>query len=189
MTVQTYPSASIPSQTGNSGKYLTTNGSVASWATAASGGMTQIATGSLSGGTVTISSIAGTYTDLRLIVRNHETQSAQTSFNVRANSNTGSLYYSGSANSTNDSAATSWSFQSASPANTPTSVMVLNIFNYASTSPRVGDYVAFSYTGSVYYRVTGSVAFNNSTAITSLNILAGGGETFDGGTYEVWGIK
>lgn len=153
--------------------------------------LVQIATGSLSVGNAAtnITGLPTTYTDLRLIIRNHETQTAQTSFNVRVNSNTGSLYYAGGSNSTSDSSATSWTIESASPANTPTSVMVLNIFNYASTSRRVGNYVAFSYTGSVYYRIAGSLAFNNSTAITSLNILAGGGETWDGGTYEVWGIK
>jgi len=152
--------------------------------------LVQIATGSLSAASSTnITGIPGTYTDLRLIIRNYETQSAQTSINVRVNSNTGSLYYSGSSNSTNDSAATSWSFQVGAPSSSPTSILMLTIKGYASTNPRVGDYVSFSYTGSVYYRQMGSVAFNNSTAITSLNILAPGGETFDGGTYEVWGIK
>lgn len=33
MAIKEFPSASIPSQTGNSGKYLTTNGSVPSWGT------------------------------------------------------------------------------------------------------------------------------------------------------------
>jgi hypothetical protein len=151
--------------------------------------LVRIATGSLSGASTTISSIPGTYTDLRLIVRNHETQTAQTSFNLRVNSNTGSLYYSSDTNSTNSSAATSWDIRNPSPANTPNSVSVITIYGYASTNPRVGNYIAWGFTGSVYYRMAGSMAFNDSTAITSLNILAGGGETFDGGTYEVWGIK
>jgi|LauGreDrversion4_2_1035121.scaffolds.fasta_scaffold408342_2 hypothetical protein len=153
--------------------------------------LVQIATGSLSVGNAAtnITGIPGTYTDLRLIVRNHETQTAQTSFDFRVNSNTGSLYYSSDTNSTNSSAATSWNIRNPSPANTPNSVSVITIHNYASTSPRVGSYIAWGYTGSVYYRMTGTIAFNNSTAITSLNILAGGGESWDGGTYEVWGIK
>ena len=156
----------------------------------AAGGMTQIATGSLSGGTVTISSIAGTYTDLRLIVRDHETQSAQTSFRVRVNSNSATEYFFGTATSTNSSASDGWTITSASPSLSPTSTMILNIYNYASSTRRVGNYYAWSTTnGSVFYNVMGVLAYNNTTAITSVSILAQGGETFDGGTYEVWGIK
>lgn len=44
--------ALLPTQTGNSGKFLTTNGTVSSWGTA--GGVTSVATGNgLSGGTIT----------------------------------------------------------------------------------------------------------------------------------------
>ena len=41
----------IPSQTGNSGKYLTTNGSASSWGTVASGGMDLISTVNTTSGT------------------------------------------------------------------------------------------------------------------------------------------
>jgi hypothetical protein len=48
--------ALAPSQTANSGKYLTTNGTNTSWATVAGGGVTSITAGSgLSGGTITTS--------------------------------------------------------------------------------------------------------------------------------------
>jgi hypothetical protein len=44
----------LPSQTSNSGKVLTTNGTVASWGTAAAGSVTSVATGAgLTGGTIT----------------------------------------------------------------------------------------------------------------------------------------
>ena len=45
----------IPSQTGNSGKYLTTNGSASSWGTVASGGLTQLASFATTSGTTVVS--------------------------------------------------------------------------------------------------------------------------------------
>jgi len=45
------PGAEIPSQSGNSGKFLTTNGSAASWGTVASGGMTLLKTLNTTSGT------------------------------------------------------------------------------------------------------------------------------------------
>jgi len=45
----------IPSQTGNSGKYLTTNGSASSWGTVASGGLTLLQTVNTTSGTTVTS--------------------------------------------------------------------------------------------------------------------------------------
>lgn len=45
------PGAEIPSQSGNSGKFLTTNGSAASWGAVASGGMTLLSTVATTSGT------------------------------------------------------------------------------------------------------------------------------------------
>lgn len=54
----------VPSQTGNSGKYLTTNGTTSSWGTISAGGMTLLSTTTLSGSSTTISSIDQTYVNL-----------------------------------------------------------------------------------------------------------------------------
>ena len=54
---------------GTNGQVLTSNGTVPSWATPASGGMTLISTTTLTGASVTLSSIPQTYNDLRLVIR------------------------------------------------------------------------------------------------------------------------
>ena len=57
---------------GSTGQILTVSGGVPTWATPAggAGGMTSIASGSFSGSTLTLSSISGSYKDLKLEVRN-----------------------------------------------------------------------------------------------------------------------
>lgn len=64
VTIGIDSTAVVPSQTGNSGKYLTTNGTSSSWATLAGGGMTLLSTTTLSGSSTTISSISGDYVNL-----------------------------------------------------------------------------------------------------------------------------
>ena len=54
---------------GTNGQVLTSNGSVPSWATPSSGGMTLISTTTLTGASVTLSSIPQTYTNLLLYIK------------------------------------------------------------------------------------------------------------------------
>jgi hypothetical protein len=58
----------LPTQTGNSGKYLTTNGTAESWGTVTTGGMTLLSTTTLSGASTTISSIDQSYVNLVVFV-------------------------------------------------------------------------------------------------------------------------
>ena len=59
--------------TGTNGQYLTTNGTTNSWVTPpTSGGITLISTTTLTGASVTLSSIPQTYKDLRLVIRNYK---------------------------------------------------------------------------------------------------------------------
>jgi hypothetical protein len=60
----------LPTQTGNSGKYLTTNGTNESWGTISAGGMTLLSTTSLSNqNSLTLSSISQDYKELYLTWR------------------------------------------------------------------------------------------------------------------------
>jgi hypothetical protein len=56
--------------TGTNGQYLTTNGTTNSWATPAAGGMTLISTTTLTGASITLSSIPQTYNSLVMVIRN-----------------------------------------------------------------------------------------------------------------------
>ena len=82
----------VPSQTGNSGKYLTTNGTVSSWGTISAGGMTLISTASPSAATtVSFTSIPTTYK--MLLVKFVARQSATNErFSVRLNNESGGIY-------------------------------------------------------------------------------------------------
>jgi hypothetical protein len=76
---------------GTSGQVLTVSGGVPAWATASSGGMTQIASGNLSGTTVTISSIPSTYKAISLWIINISNTTGDAS-RMRLNGDTGSNY-------------------------------------------------------------------------------------------------
>lgn len=69
VTIGISSSAVVPSQTGNSGKYLTTDGTTSSWGTISSGGMTLLDSGALTGSSVTTASLSQSYKDLYVIIR------------------------------------------------------------------------------------------------------------------------
>ena len=55
--------------TGTNGQYLTTNGTTNSWGTISAGGMTLISTTTLTGASITLSSIPQTYKSLYVVIR------------------------------------------------------------------------------------------------------------------------
>ncbi|CAB4161820.1 hypothetical protein UFOVP794_1, partial [uncultured Caudovirales phage] len=55
---------------GSAGQVLTVAAGVPSWSTPASGGMTLLSTTTLTGASVTLSSISGSYNNLQLVIRN-----------------------------------------------------------------------------------------------------------------------
>jgi hypothetical protein len=75
VTIGIDSTAVVPSQTGNSGKYLTTNGTASSWAAVAGGSLTLLSTTSLSGlacSGPSITGISGSYTNLLIVIVNAE---------------------------------------------------------------------------------------------------------------------
>lgn len=82
----------VPDQTSNSGKYLTTDGTNTSWGSLAAGGITLISTTTLSGASVTLSSIPQTYKQLQLIVRNCLPVNSNTFIRMRYNGSTTNQY-------------------------------------------------------------------------------------------------
>ena len=79
---------------GTSGQVLTVAGGVPSWATASAGGMTQLATGTLSGSAVNLTSISGSYKDLKLVIRTPSMAPGTTAdFQLRLNNNSTSAAY------------------------------------------------------------------------------------------------
>jgi hypothetical protein len=80
----------LPSQTGNSGKFLTTNGTAESWGTVSSSlTLAQVATGSLtSGTTLSLSSLTGDY----YLIHFSAFSGTNATINLKFNGSTGNLY-------------------------------------------------------------------------------------------------
>jgi hypothetical protein len=165
------------------------------WATASTGGgMTSIASGSLTGASVVISSIAGTYNNLQLVLRDfYMSTNATITLKVNAVANynlirdlvssstitrdglTGNgtfpLAYNNIATSDNDSST------------------IVNIYDYASSVNKdINALISYTNTsaGKDFMNYNGNAVM--SAAVTSVTIAATAG-TFSGGTYILYGVK
>jgi len=171
------------------------------WAAAAGGGMTLISTTTLSGNaTVTLSSISGSYTDLRLVYLGVYGNASSTDMNMqlRLNGDTGSNYESSYLRTMstyqilNDGGATRIVIGKNNNASTAKNQIngILTLPRYTETS------------GSQLVTGTGWNGFNEtgmlinglytarSAAITSITIfIEGGGTQFSGGTVYLYGVN
>ena len=167
------------------------------WAAPSSGGgMTVLASGSLSGSSLALTSISGAYTDLRLSVFNFNgtttgyTVSIST---INGNGNTayikdtaGARALDGTFNTTptqiNSLALTN---------NTGSNVFQFELFNYSSAVPHQGQFylgAGQASGGPQQYFQAGSYYNQNSSAVTALTFAISTG-TFNAGTYTLYGVK
>lgn len=193
---------------GTNGQLLTADSTAATglaWTTVSAGGMTQLATGSLSGNTTTISSISGSYKELRIALFNYSIDSNNGSFSFWLNGeNTGYYIYIGS-NSTAGTGVWSGGGIPGSSASNVTSgaaggigsgtnynTWILDFPNYANTDA----FKAFTSTycqldaslTNKYIAGTESGAYLRTTAISSIT-FKGEGTRNIGGTYIVYGVN
>jgi hypothetical protein len=185
---------------GTTGQVLTVAGGVPSWATASAGGMTSIASGNLTGATVSLTSIAGTYKNLILVIRDYYFAGA---FNFRSqlNSNSGSVYWNAfrTNDHTNATVVDSAGFQTSllrlsgssivnNADNNNVTVMQINDYANATSNKLIQVQSAFIDNGTNRINVTNNAVFNDTTAITSIQIYSDG-STFSGGTYVLYGVS
>jgi hypothetical protein len=190
---------------GTSGQVLTVSGGVPTWATASAGGYTSLASGSLSGNSLQLSSISGSYKSLRLILSDYfyDTRgNMQLTFNgdTASNYTTGQIegVYSGTTYNPTAYSATGW----------PSSYAWLgngnNVFNASGNNTYIFDVP--NYTDTNAFKIASGVVFqrdNTSTycfqpenhlwrgtaAITSIRVKAEGTRNFNGGTYTLLGLN
>lgn len=176
---------------GTAGQVLQVNSGATApeWATSAAGGFTQLATGTLSGTTVTISSISGSYRDLYLSVQNYYGGSNDSVNYTLNNITTQSYAYFRQRSSF---AELNSGTQINANATKPTSVSgvsndLLVINNYANTAS--GKSFSLNQAYSVSTNEHGvSIGFTTITAaITSIEIKSA--SAFSGGTYTLLGLK
>ena len=168
------------------------------WATASAGGMTLINSGgtTLTGSSVTISSIPATYKNLQIVVRQFQPSSDGYNFNIRFNEDTNARYKTiqnsnagGTEMSFNE---TLIEFGGANDNGNTTSLVIINVYDYTNTVTwKTCDQNAIvaheTNTSNLrFYRTYG--AFNQTGAINSVNFTVASG-TFTAGTVYVYGVS
>jgi hypothetical protein len=185
---------------GTNGQVLTADSTAATglkWATAATGGMTSIASNTLSGGSLSLTTISGAYKNLQLVLRDVSTSTSAT-INWTANSITS---YTALQQATASTTGTSVQhYSSVAGTSVPTQydawstgdgILVLNIYDYAdTTSNKAFDSFAKFYSSSIGANQTCQVfgGINATAAITSITLTLNTG-TFSTGTYTLYGVN
>ena len=183
---------------GSTGNVLTVASGIPSWSAPASGGgMTSIASGSLSGSSLVLSSISGSYNDLFLVLRD-ATFTQNSEVQVRINNNSGSVYDQLGLNVTT-STFVGYGSQNATisgvtyyaTSSQGNYVLSSRFIDYAKTTTRKQIQHQASYTRHDNAGQETTVKFDtvrDSNAITRVDVILTNA-SFTGGTYILYGVK
>jgi len=182
---------------GTSGQVLLVSGGVPAWGTAAAGGMTVIASGSLTGAQVNLTSIPATYKNLRLVVRNYIPASDGDVLAFRLQNDTNARYQTNSTQTSPRNAASfaaSLFFVNASQDDTVSeSLIVLDFHDYANTLTwKMASILAINNnqsTNTNFNWVNGAGVYNQTGAISEINLFNNNAGSFNGGTYILYGVS
>jgi hypothetical protein len=163
------------------------------WATVSAGGWTELASGTLSGSSVSLTSISQDYQNLHLYIRGAIRTSAGGIMMVRVNSNTNNQYYStwsGSATTVTLGSATNfWQFvNGANDMNTTANdyARIWTFYSYTQGSRLiVGSYGNEPNSG---YNMNNMHRLDDTSGVTSIQLAPTSG-TFNGGSYVLYGEK
>jgi hypothetical protein len=180
---------------GSTGDVLTVAGGVPSWAApSGGGGMTLINTGgtTLTGASVTISSLPAIYNDLQIVVRNFKPASDQ-ALMLRFNGDSANRYDYVDVNGTGNFSAAQIVISYSNDNGTAEGLSVIDVPDYANTTTWK-TLSANSWendpTTPTNYRFTNRFgAYNQTGAISSITLLPSGGVNFTSGTAFVYGVK
>ena len=183
---------------GSSGQVLTVSGGVPAWSTISAGGMTTLASGSLTGATLDLTSISGSYKSLQLVMRNVSTN-ADSALSIRINNDSTTNYrnqsiFNGTVtnyNTTGEIYITD--INTFIDQSSIQGMFVIDFPDYASVSAHNLTYSAgyvnstsgatVSNYGFCYYRPT------TNAAISRITIRNASSNTFDNGTYTLYGVS
>jgi hypothetical protein len=168
------------------------------WATPSSGGITLISTTTLTGSSVSLTSIPQTYKDLRLVLRDFYPSSSSTSIRMKINndSNNNLDYFtvrSTSTASANALGGNDLAFNDNTTNQTNSdgdTHAILNFYDYTEALKQIGDGVYVYNTASATPFVYCTFIYKPSTpaAITSIQLAPGTGN-FGGGTALLYGVS
>jgi hypothetical protein len=167
------------------------------WAAVPSGGITLLSTTSLSGSSVTISTISQDYKNLQIYIEGAYASSAG-EFNCRINGITSSTYAWSNVYAANSSAGAEDSIAVAqirlnrigtSADYDKQNTTILNIYRYAETSPFTKIFSqGRTRDASNHWMYTGMGTQSTAGALTSITFFPQSG-TFSGGTVYIYGVK
>jgi hypothetical protein len=177
---------------GSSGQYLSVSGGIPSWTTLSAGGMTELASGTLSGSSVSLTSISGSYYSLILTIDNPYLASSSGVLLLTINSVTtaDNYRYQYTYNGTTTTAL-STSLRTNMDLDTlaegRNGAFWAEFPNYQMSRAKAVTWTYSSALGAIAVQGNGSCI--NTSAITSIQITKSAGGNFSGGTYKLWGVK
>jgi hypothetical protein len=186
---------------GTNGQVLTADSTAATglaWVTASAGGMTSIASGSLTGASVTLSSISGSYNNLVLVLRDYYA-SSNFGIQITVNAVADYTFVQFATQTTSSSGSQTYSEVGSTVFTTHYSNMLnsdnnnfasIEFFDYANAVSRkcIQSNSGYLTSTSVKQSTLNFGHANMSAAISSITIATSGG-TFSGGTYVLYGVK
>jgi hypothetical protein len=165
------------------------------WAAPAAGGMTLISTTTLTGATITLSSIPATYNDLKLIVRNYKPANDGVILRMRFNGDSGANRYYGrdfGNAGTNAFDSTLFNIGTGNDNSTATGLTVITVDNYANA---VTMKMANSFSIGNNFETPTSLetafklgVYNQTAAISSITLFPSTGN-FTSGEVLLYGVK
>lgn len=180
---------------GTAGQVLQVNSGATApeWATASSGGMTSLATGTLSGSVLTLSSISGSYNRLQLwlVKPLPATDSATLTFKINNSSGNNYLGSNASVNSGGPFQYTSTPLGTQMDNGTSDSFIIIDLPNYAGTTWKIinTEVVTNNPTTPADCNFKKDFTFANITsAITRIDVSPSSGN-WTSGSYTLYGVK
>jgi hypothetical protein len=181
---------------GTTGQVLSVSGGVPAWATpAAGGGLTLLSTTALSGSSTTVSSISGSYKNLRVVILSAR-NSQGSNFSIRLNGDTSNnygrqLFAMQSGTQANEVATGAASINIGTIDSSTNFYDMANVFldfpNYTNALDKVIRVSSVSKGGGTIYSKTGIAVYDTSSAITSIEFFPGDGGTFSAGDILIYG--
>lgn len=182
---------------GTNGQVLTADSTAATglaWATPAAGGMTVLATGTMSGGSVSLTSIPSGYVDLVLKVTGFYGTS-DSKMAIRFNNDATSVYAADTATTVTNSNFGSAYFNATAAQDNSSgkSTLELTVPNYTNTTSwKIANCFAMTNNGTTpanfdWLKVSGF--YNSTSAITRIDMIPEAGGSYSAGTYTLYGVK
>jgi hypothetical protein len=168
----------------------------AAWQPVSAGGMTLISTTALSGASISLSAIPQTYRHLQLVLRSFIPATDNQSFCVRVNGDSTANRHRAVPTSTAPGGfpfdATLWNTNLIGNSNTTgTGLSIWNVYDYTNTTTRKLANSIIQYTNPTTTTMSvenASYYYNQTTAITSLDLLPSSGN-FTSGSVLLYGIS